>query len=71
MTTDSFNVDFFHLTFQRDENTEGGNEVYLYYNEDFNRWRLASGTNFRAKNNQSWMYFESLGKTKSRLIVST
>ena len=50
-----------HFTFQRDEKTEDGDEVYLYYQMN-NKWRFANGPNFRAKTTTCWMYFESSGK---------
>ena len=35
--------------FQRDQKTEIGNEVYLWYNSDKGSWRLSDGDNFQAR----------------------
>ena len=53
-----------HVTFQRDKNTDSyyGDEVYLYHHSSQVDWRLAKGTNFRAKNTSCWMYLDSSGK---------
>ena len=51
-----------HFIFQRDKNTEDGEEVYLYYNQDYGYWYLTEGSDFHAKNSIAWMYLSSSGK---------
>ena len=56
---------FATFEFQRDEKTEGkqsGLEICLWYHETEKDWRLSRGSNFQARNNICYMYFESPGK---------
>ena len=48
--------------FQRDEKTEDGKEIYLWYISDVGRWQFSDGENFQAKNNWCFMYIVSPGK---------
>ena len=51
-----------NFLFQRDRNTENGEEVYLYHNKDYNEWYFAGGSNFKAKNDMGWLTLYSSGK---------
>ena len=51
-----------HFIFQRNRNTEDGEEVYLYHNKNYNYWFLTKGSDFKAKNDASWLTLYSSGK---------
>ena len=51
--------------FQRDEKTGGkwpGTEIYLWYQDTEEDWRLTYGRDFQARDNDCCMYFKSEGK---------
>ena len=65
LTKNTCNKRFATFEFQRDKKTEGkrtGLETYLWYHETHKDWRLTPGSDFQARNNAYYMYFESQGK---------
>ena len=42
--------------------TEDGREVYLWYHGTGKDWRLADGSDFKARNQFCYMYINSKGK---------
>ena len=44
------NIRFATLEFQRNEENEYGDEIYLWYNETRKSWRLSFGSDFQARN---------------------
>ena len=68
-TRNTCNKRFATFEFQRDEKTESGKEIYLWYDnisgrttEKTEKWRLSSGSNFQARNNKCYMKLSSQGK---------
>ena len=58
---------FVTFEFQRDEEDEDGNEIYVWYNETIKSWLLSDGSHFQARNNLCYMYIKSQGKQELRI----
>ena len=62
LTRNTCNKRFVNFLFQRGEKTKLGSEIYLWYHGTEKDWRLSSGSDFKARNNNCLMYIDSQGK---------
>ena len=50
------------IYFKRNEKTENGDNMYLWYNHERSRWQLNSETSFKHKSNHYCTYIQSTGE---------